>query len=358
MSEMFGTASRHRGGVGADGRPDVPAGVSARQRQDLRQRLRPTRGRIAKAAVGVVAAFVVLNIPQNASGYTTNLLTLMAITVLPVLSLTILFGYAGQVSLGQAAFYGLGSYTYAYLTTTHSVSPWLAMVAAVGLSSLVAFVIGRGLLRLRGYYLAMVTAAFGVIVANVFSNATSVTGGYSGIAGIPSIGVFGFSLGTPERFYYLSIGVAVLALVLVRTLAAGEYGRVLRTMRESETACAAFGISVSGLKAQVFALSAGLAGFGGCLFAQYTEYISPDNFGPDLSVLLFLGAVIGGLASPWGALLGAGYVILLPELVSGHSDYEIAITGVITIVVILLAPAGIAGLARTLGWHVFRRGVR
>lgn len=357
MRAMFGTAARHQAGPGADGRADddraEPSAGGPRQRMS-----RSIRRRAVSTILIIIAAFVVLNIPQNTSAYTTNLLTLMAITVLPVLSLTILFGYAGQVSLGQAAFYGLGAYTYGYLTAIHHVSPWLAIVAAVALSSLVAYVIGKGLLRLRGYYLAMVTAAFGVIVANVFSNATAVTGGYSGIAGIPALGGFGFDFGTPVRFYYLSIGVALLALVLVRRLASGEYGRVLRTMRESETACAAFGVSVSGLKAKVFALSAGIAGFGGCLFAQYTQYVSPDNFGPDLSIMLFLGAVIGGLASAWGALLGAGYVILLPELVSGHSSYEIAITGVITIVVILLAPSGIAGLTRTLGWRIFRRGVR
>lgn len=302
-------------------------------------------------AAGVVAALVVAVVlavvPISFTDYVISLLTLTAITALPVVSITILFGYAGQITLGQAAFYGFGAYIYANLTARQGLSPWLALLAAVAVCAAVGYGIARGLFRLRGYYLAMVTAALGVVAVACFSNIRSLTGGYSGITNVPPITLFGFSFSTLPRMYYLSVIVMVLVLVGVRILARGEYGRRLRSIRESETASAAFGVSITHTKAQVLALSAGLAALGGCLFAMYQQYVSPDSFGTDFSISLFLGAVIGGLSSIVGAVLGAAYLVVLPELVSGHSDYENTITGVIMLVVLIFAPSGLLPLVVT-----------
>jgi len=301
------------------------------------------------AALATILAGALIVAPFGLSTYNLNLLIITGITALPVSSLVMLFGYAGQVSLGQAAFYGAGAYIYANMTVKQGLSPWIAMASAVVLTALFAYLVGRGLLRLRGYYLAMVTAALGVITVTCFSNLPGLTGGYSGITGIPSISLPGIAFDSQQSFYYVILVITAATLVGVRMLASGEYGRMLKAMRESETVSSAYGIPIAHAKAQVFALSAGLAALGGCLFAQYVQYVSPDNFTPALSILLFLGAVIGGLSSVWGAVLGAAYVVVLPELVSGYSDFEVAITGVITLVILVFAPRGVASLVGRLG---------
>lgn len=305
---------------------------------------RGAAGRAAGVVVALAIAVVLAVVPMSFTDYVIGLMTLTAITALPVVSITILFGYAGQITLGQAAFYGIGAYIYANLSAWRGWSPWLALVIAVAVCAALGYALARGLFRLRGYYLAMVTAALGVIAVACFSNIPSLTGGYSGITNVPAISLFGFGFTTLPRMYYLSIVVMVLVLIGVRILARGEYGRRLRSIRESETATAAFGVSITHTKAQVMAVSAGLAALGGCLFAMYQQYVSPDSFGTDFSISLFLGAVIGGLSSIVGAVFGAAYVVILPELVSGHSDFEYAINGVITLVVLVFAPSGLVPL--------------
>jgi branched-chain amino acid transport system permease protein len=320
----------------------------------------PARGRRARLplyAIGVVVVVALAVAPQTLSPYLTNLIILTAITSIPVASLMMLFGYAGQVSLGQAAFYGVGAYVYAILSAKHGVNPWLAMVVAVVLTACFAYLIGRGLLRLKGYYLAMVTAALGVIAETCFSNLTGLTGGYSGVTGIPFIQVPGLDVTSTKNFYYVLIAFCALTLLVVRLLATGEYGRVLRAMRESETVSAAYGVPIAHARAQIFAVSAGLAAMGGCLYAQYVQFISPDNFTSGLSISLFLGAVIGGLSSIGGAVLGAAYVVVLPELASSYSDWEVAITGLLTLLILLFAPRGVAGLLGR-GWAALVQLVR
>jgi branched-chain amino acid transport system permease protein len=300
--------------------------------------------RLGRTAGLVVFAALVAIIPSSLSSYVVGLLTLTAITALPVVSVTMLFGYAGQITLGQAAFYGIGAYIYANLTVKQGLSPWIGLLAAVVSCAAFGYGLGRGLLRLRGYYLAMVTAAIGVIAAAGFSNIPALTGGYNGIPAVPPISLFGLTFDTLPHMFYLSVVVMVVVLAGVRLVARGEYGRVLRSIRESETASAAFGISIAHTKSQVLALSAALAAFGGCMFAMYQQYVSPDSFGMDFSISLFLGAVIGGLTSIGGAVFGAAYVVVLPELVSGNSNYEYVINGVITLVVLAFAPKGVIPL--------------
>ena len=299
--------------------------------------------RINFALVATLIIVLVL-VPHILSLYVVNLVILTAITAIPVASLTMLFGYAGQVSLGQAAFYGIGAYIYANLTVRVNFNTWLALIISVVVTALFAYVVGRGILRLKGYYLAMVTAAIGVIAETCFSNVTSLTGGYTGITGIPFIDIPGLDLSSQKTFYYVIVFLCALTLMTVRLLATGEYGRILRAMRESETVSSAYGIPIGHAKAQIFALSAGLAALGGCLFAQYMQYISPDNFTGVFSIQLFLGAVIGGLVSVWGAVIGAAYVVMLPELASSYSNWETAITGILTVLILIFAPRGIVSL--------------
>lgn len=307
-----------------------------------------TSGGMRFVALGVALLVLIALVvaPYSVPPYVVSLVILTAITAIPVASLTMLFGYAGQVSLGQAAFYGIGAYAYAITTVKYGWNPWLAMLFAVVLTGVFAYMIGRGLLRLRGYYLAMVTAALGVIAMTCFSNLPTLTGGYSGITGIPFVSFPGVDLSSRTAFYYVIVVFCVGTLLIVRLLATGEYGRVLRTIRESERVSSAYGIPIAHAKAQIFALSAGLAALGGCFYSQYVQYISPDNFTPTLSILLFLGAVIGGLTSIWGAVIGAAYVVVLPELASSFSIWEMAITGVLTLIILLFAPHGVAGMLR------------
>lgn len=308
----------------------------------------PPRHSAGKWVWALVVVLAVIIAPLVLSPYLTGIVILTAITSVPIASLTMLFGYAGQVSLGQAAFYGVGAYIYAILCASHGVNPWVGMASAVLVSAAFAYVVGRGLLRLRGYYLAMVTAALGVIAERCFSNLTGLTGGYSGITGIPPLTLPGVDLMSTNSLYYVLIALCAFALFVVRLLATGEYGRILRAMRESETVASAHGVSIPHAKAQIFAVSAGLAAFGGCLYAQYVQFVSPDNFTAALSIMFFLGAVIGGLTSIGGAVFGAAYVVVLPELVSSYSQWEVVITGVLTLVILLFAPKGLVELVKTL----------
>jgi len=291
--------------------------------------------------IGHLALAAAIVAPLVVSPYVLRILIAIIITVLPVASLTLLLGFGGQISMGQAAFGGVGAYTYADLTTKLHWSPWISMVSGVAVAYVLAWSVGRPILRLRGYYLGMATLALGLIASAFFNSVTRLTGGFSGIPNIPAPSLFGFDLDTPRRIYFYCLVVVALAFLFLLRLSSGDYSRRLRTMRESEMAARAYGINIAALKAQVFAIASAVAALGGILYAQYVSFISPESFTIESSITYMLGAVIGGLGSLWGGLLGAIYVVLLPEFLRGYGDYSLAISGAIIILVIAMAPGGL-----------------
>lgn len=273
--------------------------------------------------------------------YYLTLINFIGIHALLVVGLNLLMGYGGQISLGHAAFFGLGAYTSGILTATYGVNPWLALLAGLVVCGITAFLIGVPALKLRGYYLAMATLGFGIIVYIFFTEAHKLTGGPSGLAGIPSLSVFGFMLDTPKRLYLLIWPVLGVILALSANLVDSRTGRALRALHEGETAAQSLGVNTAKLKLLIFIWSALYASLAGSLYAHTLNFIAPSSFGFMFSIKLVTMVVLGGMASIWGSLLGAAVLTVLPEILTMFHDYEVIIFGAILMVVMIFLPRGL-----------------
>ena len=287
------------------------------------------------------------------SRYHLNVLIFAGIHVLLALGLNLVMGYTGQVSLGHAGFYGVGAYGSGVLTAQFGVNPWLAALLALGLSMLVALAVGIPSLRLQGYYLSVATLGFGIILHIVFVEMASLTGGPSGLVGIPELSLFGLPLNTDRRYYFLVWIVVGLALAGSFRLVDSRVGRALRAIGADETAATLSGINTWGAKVQIFVIAAAIASLAGSLYAHYVTFLSPESFGFMFSVDLLVMVVVGGTRSIWGSVAGAVLLTVLPEYLRVMKDYDVLVYGAIVILTVMWAPAGIAGLAgRALArWH-------
>src|SRR5690348_2211294 len=229
-------------------------------------------------------------------------------------SLMVLVGYTGLVSLGHAAFLGIGAYAHAYFLQQGM--PWVvAMILAVLITTVAGFIVGLPALRMTGIYLAIATLAFAVIIQEVFSRWESVTHGFAGMpVAMPTI--FGFSFDGDRSFYYLCLFFLVLSLWLTRNLLRAPTGRAWIAIRDSEIAAQSMGVNLAIYKSMAFAYSAGLMGLAGALFAHKIGYLAPDIFTILLSIQFLLLVIVGGLGSLHGAIFGAIFVALLPPLIA------------------------------------------
>ncbi len=278
---------------------------------------------------------------SEANDYYFTLLNIIGINTLLVVGLNLLLGYAGQISLGHAAFFGLGAYTTGILTATYGVSPWLALPAGLVVAGVAAFLVGVPALKLKGYYLAMATLGFGIIVSIFFNQAQEWTGGPSGLSGIPSLALFSFPLDSPERLFLLIWPVLGVILLLSANLVDSRLGRSLRALHDSEAAAQSLGVNTSRAKLLIFVWSALYAALAGSLYAHTLNFIAPTSFNFMFSIKLVTMVVVGGMASIWGSLLGAAVLTILPELLTVFHDYEIIIFGAILMVVIIFLPRGL-----------------
>ena len=270
-----------------------------------------------------------------------GILNLVAVHAVVVLGLNLFIGYAGQISLGHAAFFGLGAYGSAILTTAGGLPAWAAMpITAVGVA-LTALVVGVPTLRLSGHYLAMATLGFNIVVHHVLVQWDRVTGGPSGLSGIPPFGVPGATLHGETQYYFLLWGAAMVALTLSVNFVRSGLGRGLAALAEDEVAAAAMGVDVQRGKIAVFTISAAYASVGGSLFAHYMGTITPDTFGIFASIDFVIMVVVGGLGSLWGSLAGAAFVTVLPHLLGPLEDSKDILYGLIVVVVLLFLPRGL-----------------
>ncbi len=284
----------------------------------------------------------------------------VGLNALVVVGLALLFGYAGQVSLGHAAFVGLGAYTCAILTARFD-QPWLVGFVAAGLvSALGGLVLALPSLRLKGHYLAMATLGFGELMSLAFVEAEPLTGGVNGFTGIPFPSVGSFEFREPAALYWLVWGTVGVAALLASNLTSLGPGRAMRALHGSELGAQACGVDVVGVKVRAFVMSAAIAGLSGALYASVIGFISPSVFTVSASVTFLAMAVIGGSGSLAGPLVAAAALTLiqyLDALVPGLTretsavvqSYQADIYGLAIIVVVLFAPAGLAGLWRARG---------
>ena len=279
--------------------------------------------------------------------------------VILAVALNLLIGYAGQISLGHAAFFGLGAYTSAILTTRYDWSPWLAMLAGLAGVLVVASLISRPILRLKGHYLAMATLGFGIIVHIVMVQAVVLTGGPDGLSGVPGLSLLGWGLKTDLHWYWVVAGVMLAVVWLSLNIVDSRTGRALRAVHGSEFAAEMMGIDTTRTKAQVFVLSALISAFAGSLFAHQQGFVSPDSFSFFVSIELVTMVVLGGMASTYGAVFGAVALTLLKAGLVVFHDYEMVILGAILMIVMIFLPQGLfVGLARGLRLALPRRRER
>lgn len=264
----------------------------------------------------------------------------MGINAMITMGLSLLMGYAGQISLGHAAFFGLGAYSSGVLTSKYAVPPPAAFVAGIFLSALVAFLVGKPTLRLKGHYMAVATLGFGEILFIVFNELSPLTGGPSGLSGIPSLTVAGADLDA-RLYLYLVWCFVFLLLVFSLNVINSRVGRALRAVHGSELAAGAMGVDAARYKLGVFVLSAVYASMAGSLYAHFVTFISPSSFSLMFSILLLMMVVVGGAETIWGALLGAAVLTLLPEYLRGLEDFEVLAYGAILMAVLLYMPRGI-----------------
>ncbi len=273
--------------------------------------------------------------------YYLQIMTFIGINTLLALGLNMLMGYTGQVSLGHAAFYGIGAYTTAILSGTYAINPWIALGCAVGAAVLIAFIVGLPTLRLSGYYLGMGTLGFGMIVTIAIREWADVTGGASGFVGIPVLEAGSLVFMSGASYFFLVWGIVFAAMIICRRLLASRTGRALRAIHDGEKAAVAIGINTHFLKLEIFMFSAALGAIAGFLYAHFVLFISPESFGFMVSIKMVTMVVIGGMASVWGALLGAAVLTLLPEVLHGFAEYEMIIFGLILMVVMIFMPQGL-----------------
>ncbi|MCG8619983.1 MAG: branched-chain amino acid ABC transporter permease [Desulfobacterales bacterium] len=297
-----------------------------------------TRARIENS-IFLVAVIILGTVTENT--YYLQIMTFIGINTLLALGLNMLMGYAGQVSLGHAAFYGIGAYTTAILSGTYMWSPWLALICAIGGAVLVAFIVGLPTLRLSGYYLGMGTLGFGMIVNILFREWSSVTGGASGFVGIPVLEAGPMVFMSGKSYFFLVWGVVLAAILVCRRILGSRMGRALRAIHDGENAALAVGVNTHYLKLKVFMFAAALGAIAGFLYAHFVLFISPESFGFMVSVKMVTMVVIGGMASIWGALLGAGLLTLLPEVLHGFAEYEMIVFGLVLMLVMIFMPQGL-----------------
>jgi branched-chain amino acid transport system permease protein len=300
-----------------------------------------------------LAIAVWLSLPLLFPGHGT-VLVVMALYVPIVVGIALLAGYTGQVSLGQAAFFGIGAYGTGILTVHAGLSPWLAMPVAAAAAGVAAVVIGAPIFLLRGQYLVLATLGLNIIFVVVVGQ-LGVTGGASGLVGIPPLSIGGTTFLGAEFFFYAGSALALAAMVLSSWLIRSRIGRALQAIEGSETAAATLGISRRRHTTEVFAWSAVLAGASGGLYAEWLQFISPSTFSLDVSIELLIMAVIGGIASVPGALVGVVVVLSLRETLrefapgiagatgsgTASAEYELILFGILLTAVVILMPEGV-----------------
>ncbi|MDA8138647.1 MAG: branched-chain amino acid ABC transporter permease [Desulfobacteraceae bacterium] len=282
----------------------------------------------------------------------THIMVFAGIYCLITIGLSMLMGYAGQISLGHAAFYGIGAYVSGFLSVRFGLSPWLGMIIAALISGAVAVAVGAPSLKLKGHYLAMATLAFGIIINIVFREELRWTGGPDGMSRIPSLTLLGYPLGTVFRYYYLVWGFVAAAFWFTINLLQSPVGRALRAIHTSEPAAGAMGIDISRNKIIVFAFSAVLASVAGTLYAHYMNFINPSTFDLFFSIKLIIMIALGGMHSIWGAIIGAVLIAFLSfEWLHFFKEYEIVMYGAVLLFVTIFLPEGLVGVpARFWAW--------
>ena len=314
----------------------------------------PTGNAISPAvrvALILIAAAAVAGFPYTVDGYTLHLAILSGIAVIAASSLNLVMGYVGKLSLGHAAFYGIGAYTSALLATSLGVPTWLAILAAAPAAAIGALAIGPIVLWLRGAYFIIVTLSFSIVLQLVIVNWVDLTNGPMGILGIPLPAIRSFEFSSKTSYFYLVAASAALTIWCIRRLINSRTGRAFEALRENENVAMSIGVSKLHYSLLAFCIGAGFAGLAGALYAYYVSVITPEMFGFDVMVTMLVMVAVGGKGTLSGPVIGAILVTFVPEQLRMVQDYRLSIFGVALMLSVVLMPDGLVSLGPTLIRH-------
>lgn len=296
-----------------------------------------------RAAGPWAMALVLAVLPLAAERGTLDLLVFAAIYAIGGLGVGIALGQGGIISLAQTVFYAVGAYSVAICSTRWGLPSLAGFPLGMLLAGVLALLLGWPILRLQGYYLALATLALSLMSGALFLEWDGLTGGTLGIGGIAPLSAGGFEFSQPAPFYYLAWGIVAVCVALAGNLVGARPGLAMRAMRSSTDAARALGIDTQDLRVRVFVLSAVLGSLAGALFAAYTGFVSVQSFTVERSISFLLVPVLGGARRPWGAVLGALFVVLMPEALSGLGDVHQVLFGLALVFVVIAMPDGLSG---------------
>ena len=305
----------------------------------------------AQYALGAFLAFILVA-PLVLPEFHVTLLNYIGLYSIVALGLVLLTGVGGLTSFGQAAFVGLGAYATAYLTTAYGLSPWLSLIAGLALTFTISLFIGFISLRLSGHYLPLGTIAWGISLYFLFGN-MEFLGGHNGISSLPAISIFGLVLDSGRSFDYLIWTLALLALLSMHNLLDSRSGRAIRALKGGGLMAESFGVDTARMKIIIFVYAALLASLSGWLYAHLLRFVNPTPFSINAGIEYLFMAVVGGAASVWGAVVGAGILTilkqwlqdLLPKLLGQSGNFEMIVFGVLLVLLLQRAREGIMPLA-------------
>jgi branched-chain amino acid transport system permease protein len=300
--------------------------------------------------IAVLVALAVLP-PLLLSDYNLFRFTLVASYALAVLGVNLVMGFGGQISLGHGAFYAVGAYTTGILVGSYDAPYWATFPVAAVASGGLGLLVGWPALRLSGPYLALVTLALATAVPQILKHPALEpwTGGVQGVLLSKPDAPPGLPLSPDQWLYLVALALAALGFAIVMRVMGGRVGRAIVAVRDNTVAAEAMGVDVAGLKTRTFALSAALTGVAGSVGALAVEFVSPDSFTVLLSITLFVGAVVGGAASIFGAVAGGAFIVAVPALANSVSKSAPGIAyGTMLILCLYAMPSGVAGLLRRL----------
>jgi branched-chain amino acid transport system permease protein len=296
-----------------------------------------TRRNSCLFVLGAVLLALPLLLPN---AYYFDIANRMAINAIVVLGLNLLIGFAGQISLGHAGFFGVGAYASAVLTTHFSWPPIAALCAGAAGAALLAAAIAPPIFRLRGHYLAMATLGLGIVISIVLKNEADYTGGPDGMS-VPPMSFFGLEISGERQWYWLFAGILLFSVWACQNLIDSPFGRALRALHGSEVASQVVGVDVARYKVMIFVLSAFFASIMGSLTAHYVGFVTPDSAEFSHSIELVTMVVVGGMASVYGSVIGAVLLTALPQALTTFEGWETVAFGVILMLSMIFLPKGL-----------------
>ena len=298
--------------------------------------------------IAVVLAVLPLFLPEDLF----PVLCLGAIYSIAALGMSLLLGYAGQISLGHAAFIGIGAYTTAILTTQFNWPILAAFVASIVSSSVIAYIIGKPILKTKGFFLALATLGFGEIFFVFMSRTDPVIGGLVGIGGIPYFSIAGYEFSSYLQMLYLYCAILLGLVVYSQNMVNSRSGRAFRAISTDELAASTMGIDIAKYKLRIFVLSAAYAGIAGSLLSTYLSMTQPYGFRVDLSIFIVLAVIVGGMGSLWGVVVATVVLTWLKDdQLSQYQEYSALIYGIILILILIFVPHGLGSLGqRSFQW--------